>query len=236
MTALVETSSQLRPELLAQMRHVRKLLAAEFARLPINDDACITCSFQAEDVLLLKFVLELRPHIPVLFLDTGYHFEEVYRYRDEMAAAWQFRLVNLLPQQTVAQQESEFGKLFQIAPDRCCGLRKVGPLFAALAGYKLWLTGLRREQARSRAALKEADDFTLPGGATIRKLSPFADWSARDVWQLAEHFEVPLLKLYDAGYTSIGCEPCTTLPTDPNDPRSGRWGGQKLECGIHLQS
>ena len=126
--------------------------------------------------------------------------------------------------------------LHQIAPDRCCGLRKVEPLFAAVANYKVWLTGLRREQARSRAALEEVADFTLPGGVTVRKLSPFADWTTRDVWQLCEHFGIPLLPLYELGYSSIGCEPCTSLPTDPNDPRSGRWAGKKVECGIHIQA
>lgn len=229
------TAPALRPELLAQLEHMRALLRAEFAAVG-PDEACLTCSFQAEDVLLLYLAMELRPEIPVLFLDTGYHFRETYEYRDRVAAAWRLNLTNLLPRETVAEQESAFGLLYQTDPNRCCGLRKVEPLFAAVAGYKVWLTGLRREQARSRIALKEIDDFTLPSGAVVRKLSPFADWSTRDVWQLAAHFSIPLLPLYEQGYTSIGCEPCTTLPTDPNDPRSGRWAGKKVECGIHIQA
>jgi phosphoadenosine phosphosulfate reductase len=134
------------------------------------------------------------------------------------------------------EQELEHGLLYQTAPDRCCGLRKVEPLFDAVARYKIWLTGLRREQARSRAALEEIADFTLPGGVTVRKLSPFADWTTRDIWQSCALYGIPLLPLYDAGYSSIGCQPCTTTPTDPNDPRSGRWAGQKVECGIHIQA
>lgn len=229
----------LRPELEEQLAHVRALLARELAAAPGADDACLTCSFQAEDVLLLHLVQAFRPRIPVLFLDTGYHFAETYAYRDRIAAAWNLNLVNLLPKATVAQQEAEHGLLYQSAPDRCCGLRKVEPLFTAVAQYRVWLTGLRREQARSRAALEEAADFTLASGVTVRKLSPFADWTTRDVWQLAMHYGIPLLPLYDRGYTSIGCEPCTSLPTDPNDPRSGRWAGrsgQKVECGIHIQA
>ena len=226
----------LRPELIAQLEHVRALLARELAAAPGEQDACLTCSFQAEDVLLLHLVRELRPNIPVLFLDTGYHFPETYTYRDSIADAWQLNLTNLLPKQTVAEQEAEYGLLYQTAPDRCCGMRKVEPLFAAVADYKVWLTGLRREQARSRAALEEVADFTLPGGVTVRKLSPFADWTTRDVWQLTQHFSIPLLPLYDKGYTSIGCAPCTSLPSDPNDPRSGRWAGRKVECGIHIQA
>lgn len=220
----------------ARLARVRRLLITEFSAAPSDSDACLTCSFQAEDVLLLKLALELRPGIPVLFLDTGYHFAETYTYRDQIASAWNLNLTSLLPAKTVAEQEAAFGLLHQSAPDRCCGLRKVEPLFAAVAHYKVWLTGLRREQARSRTTLEEAADFTLPGGTVVRKLSPFADWSTRDIWQLCERFTIPLLPLYARGYTSIGCEPCTALPTDPNDPRSGRWGGKKVECGIHIQA
>lgn len=225
----------LRPELLTQLDRVRSMLDRELGTLG-EEEACLTCSFQAEDVLLLRLVRELRPRIPVLFLDTGYHFVETYRYRDEIAASWDLNLINLLPARTVAEQEAEHGLLHKSAPDRCCALRKVEPLFAAVAGYKVWLTGLRREQARSRNALEEAADFTLPGGLVVRKLSPFVDWSTRDVWELAAHFAIPLLPLYAQGYTSIGCEPCTSLPTDPNDPRSGRWAGKKVECGIHIEA
>jgi phosphoadenosine phosphosulfate reductase len=242
---LTETEPRtLSPELDAKLTHVRSLLSRELAGAPSQSassievgtqDVCITCSFQAEDVLLLHLALELSPNIPVLFLDTGYHFAETYAYRDRIADEWRLNLINLMPANTVAQQEAEFGMLHQIDAGRCCQLRKVEPLFAAIANYKIWLTGLRREQARTRAALEEAADFALPGGVIVRKLSPFADWTTRDVWQLCEHFNIPLLPLYDAGYSSIGCEPCTSIPTDPNDPRSGRWAGRKVECGIHIQ-
>ena len=219
-----------------KLAHVRALLVHELAAAPGEVEACLTCSFQAEDVLLLHLTRELRPNIPVLFLDTGYHFAETYEYRDRIASEWNLNLINLLPAHTVAEQELEHGLLYQTAPDRCCALRKVEPLFAAVANYKLWLTGLRREQARSRATLEEIADFTLPSGVTLRKLSPFADWTTRDVWQSCKHYSIPLLALYDRGYSSIGCEPCTSIPTDPNDPRSGRWAGRKVECGIHIQA
>jgi phosphoadenosine phosphosulfate reductase len=225
----------LEPALQAKLDHVKTMLARELAACA-PDAACITCSFQSEDVLLVKLALALRPQMPVLFLDTGYHFAETYAYRDQMAREWQMNLINLLPAKTVAQQEADFGLLHQSAPDRCCALRKVEPLFAAVAQYQVWLTGLRREQARSRTTLEEVADFTLPGGTVVRKLSPFADWTTRDIWYACEYYEIPLLTLYEKGYTSIGCEPCTSLPTDPNDPRSGRWAGRKVECGIHIQA
>ncbi|HCT59687.1 MULTISPECIES: phosphoadenylyl-sulfate reductase [Acidobacterium] len=230
------SSGTLSPELSEKLARVRGHLQQAFASAPANEDVCITCSFQAEDVLLLKLALELRPEIPTLFLDTGYHFAETYAYRDQIAEAWKVNLINLLPAKTVAEQEAEFGLLYQQSPDRCCGLRKVEPLFRAVAGYKIWFTGLRREQAKSRAALEESAPFTLPGGQQVLKVSPLADWTTKDVWYACQHYGIPLLSLYDKGYSSIGCEPCTFLPSDPNDPRSGRWGGRKVECGIHIQA
>jgi phosphoadenosine phosphosulfate reductase len=100
----------------------------------------------------------------------------------------------------------------------------------------VWLTGLRREQAKSRAALEESAPFTLPGGQQVLKLAPLAAWTTRDVWYACESLAIPLLSLYERGFTSIGCEPCTSLPFDPNDARSGRWSGRKVECGIHIEA
>jgi phosphoadenosine phosphosulfate reductase len=210
------------------------LIAEEVAKYP--HDLVVTNSFQAEDMVVLHIVRQLVPNAPVVFLDTGYHFAEVYEYRDRMARDWQLNLINLLPEITVTDQESQFGILNQTDPGRCCGIRKVQPLFSFLEIYALWFTGLRREQAKSRATLREVDNFPLPSGKSILKISPLTEWTAKDVWTYADRYGIPLLDLYDKGYTSIGCEPCTSLPTDPNDPRSGRWGGQKQECGIHLQS
>jgi phosphoadenosine phosphosulfate reductase len=198
--------------------------------------ACITSSFQAEDVVVLHIALQIQPRIPVLFLETGYHFAETLAYRDRIAADWDLNLINIEPELSVPEQESQFGILHQTAPDRCCGLRKVEPLFRALGSYTTWVTGLRRQQSKSRANLQPHEFFTLPGGQILAKLSPLAEWTTRDVWHYAEQNAIPLLPLYEQGYTSIGCAPCTSLPFDASDPRSGRWSGRKLECGIHLQA
>jgi phosphoadenosine phosphosulfate reductase len=216
-----------------KIHSAHKLIARELKAA--NGDMIVTNSFQAEDMVVLHMVRRLLPAVPVVFLDTGYHFSEVYTYRDQMTSDWGLNLINLLPESTVAEQEASFGILNQTDPSRCCSLRKVKPLFTTLENYALWFTGLRREQAKSRAALIEADDFALPSGRKIRKISPLTEWTTKDVWDYARENQIPLLALYDKGYTSIGCEPCTRLPLDPNDPRSGRCGGQKQECGIHLQ-
>jgi phosphoadenosine phosphosulfate reductase len=227
------TTLQIQDEIAIKLNSVRSLLKRE---ITILGDVCLTCSFQAEDVLLTKLAIALDPEIPILFLDTGYHFRETYEYRDRIANEWKLNLINLLPGKTVAEQEAEHGLLYQSAPDQCCKLRKVEPLFKAVAGYRVWLTGLRREQAKSRAALEEEALFTLPGGKQVLKLAPLAGWTTRDVWYACEQLSIPRLPLYEQGFQSIGCEPCTSLPLDGNDPRSGRWAGRKVECGIHIEA
>lgn len=223
-------------DLNTKLAHVAEQLQTTFTDTPDTEDVCLTCSFQAEDVLLLKLALALRPELPVLFLDTGYHFSETYEYRDRIAREWNVRIVNLLPQTTVAEQEAQHGLLYQTSPDRCCAARKVEPLFRAVAQYKVWITGLRREQAKTRATLEESAEFTLPSGQQVLKLSPLAHFTTADVWHACEALQIPLLPLYARGYSSIGCEPCTSLPLDPSDARSGRWGGRKVECGIHIEA
>jgi phosphoadenosine phosphosulfate reductase len=227
------STAEIQAGIRARLDEVRAALAREITG---TQDVCLTCSFQAEDVLLTKLAIELDAKIPILFLDTGYHFAETYAYRDRIASEWRLNLVNLLPEKTVVEQEAEHGFLYQSAPDECCRLRKVDPLFKAVSGYRAWITGLRREQAKSRGALEEAALFTLPGGKQVLKLAPLAAWSTRDVWYACAELEIPLLPLYERGFSSIGCEPCTTLPPDPNDPRSGRWAGRKVECGIHIEA
>jgi phosphoadenosine phosphosulfate reductase len=197
------------------------------AALDASQAPCLTCSFQAEDVVVLHMLRDVRPDIPVLFLDTVHHFEETYAYRDRLVDEWRLRLVNL------RAAEPARG-LWQTSTVACCARHKVEPLFSALESYDTWFTGLRREQSPSRASLIEVEPFTLPSGKTIRKLSPLAHWTTKQVWEYATAHDIPLLPLYELGYTSIGCEPCTALPLDPSNPRSGRWGGQKLECGIHI--
>ena len=192
--------------------------------------ACITSSFQAECVVLNHMLIQQRPDIPVLFLDTMHHFAQTLAYRDEMTAKYGLNLINLraaAPKVGLWEAEST---------QACCARHKVEPLFSALENYDVWFTALRRDQSASRANLQEVEPFKLPSGRMITRVAPLAAWTARDVWKYAKDHQIPLLPLYELGYTSIGCEPCTSLPLDPSNPRSGRWQGQKLECGIHIQA
>ena len=197
---------------------------------------CLTCSFQAEDIIVLDLLRQRLPNIPVLFLETGYHFPETYEFRDQLAKEWQLNLVNVVPRKTVAQQEAEFGILYREEPTKCCQLRKVEPLLEALEPFEIWFTGLRREQSPTRKNLKKVEQHRLPTGKTLLKASPLADWTWGQVWEYTGGKGLSYLPQYDQGYLSIGCQPCTAIPDDPRNPRSGRWSGKKLECGIHTFS
>jgi len=208
------------------MNDARQLIADEIGAAT---RPCVTSSFQAECVVLVHMLREIDPNIPVLFLDTVHHFPQTLAYRDEIARRWNLNLVTL-------RADVPSPGLWQEDTKACCARHKVEPLFAALANYDIWFTGLRRGQAASRAGLAEVEPFQLSPGREIRKVSPLAAWTTKDVWAYATSHDIPLLPLYQLGYTSIGCEPCTSLPIDPSNERSGRWRGQKLECGIHVQS
>src|SRR6266403_3456974 len=197
---------------------------------------CLTSSFQAEDMVVAHVLKKRIPDVPVLFLDTGYHFAQTYQYRNQMTREWSLNLVNVLPGQTVAEQESAFGILYQSEPTRCCQLRKVEPLMRALDPFEIWCTVLRREPSPTRKNLRKVELHRLPTGKTLWKVSLLADWNWEQVWSYVNANGIRRLPQYDEGYLSIGCQPCTALPADPNNPRSGRWGGTKLECGIHTFS
>jgi len=197
---------------------------------------CLTCSFQAEDMIVLHLLRKQLPRVPVLFLETGYHFSETYQFRDKTTSEWGLNLVNVVPERTIEQQESQLGILYREDPAKCCQLRKVDPLMASLEPYEVWFTGLRREQSPTRKNLKKIEQHRLPSGKTLWKVSPLADWTWAQVWEYTGKHGLSYLPQYDHGYASIGCEPCTAIPADPSNPRSGRWSGKKLECGIHTFS
>lgn len=202
----------------------------------VESQVCLTCSFQAEDIIVLDLLRKQLPNIPVLFLETGYHFAETYEFRDRIAREWQLNLVNVIPRKTVQEQEAELGILYREEPTRCCQLRKVEPLLEALEPFEIWFTGLRREQSPTRKNLQKIEQHRLPIGKTLVKVSPLADWTWGQVWEYTAAKGLSYLPQYDQGYLSIGCQPCTAIPDDPRNPRSGRWSGRKLECGIHTFS
>lgn len=192
----------------------------------------VACSM-AGDTVLPHLVAGVVPGVDVLFLDTGYHFPETIGTRDALAEVIDARIVNVLPKQTVAEQDAEYGeKLHDRNPTLCCQLRKVDPIDGELEGYEAWVTGIRREDnaLRANAQLVEWD-----ARHHMVKINPLAAWSFDDVIDYATGNGVPINLLLTEGYPSIGCAPCTRPVAPGEDPRAGRWAGAaKTECGLHL--
>ncbi len=187
------------------------------------------------DAVLVDLAAKVRPGVPVLFLDTGYHFAETVGTRDAVEAVYDIRLLNVTPEHTVAQQDQLLGKdLFARDAGECCRLRKVVPLSKALRGYTAWVTGLRRVEAPTRA---KAPLISFDETFKLVKINPLAAWSDKDIDDYIVEHGVLVNPLADEGYPSIGCAPCTAKPAEGADPRSGRWRGQgKTECGLHVSS
>ncbi|MFD3836256.1 phosphoadenylyl-sulfate reductase [Streptomyces sp. NPDC058642] len=191
---------------------------------------CVTSSM--EDAVVSHLASRVRKGVDVVFLDTGYHFEETIGTRDAVEAVMDVNVITLSPTRTVAEQDAEFGpKLHDRDPDLCCKMRKVEPLERGLKDYLAWATGLRRDESPTRA------NTPVVGWDEKRqkvKISPIARWTQDDVdAYVAEHGVLTNPLLMD-GYASVGCAPCTRRVLEGEDARAGRWAGRgKTECGLH---
>jgi phosphoadenosine phosphosulfate reductase len=185
------------------------------------------------DTVMIHLAERTAPGLDVIFLDTGYHFVETIGTRDAVQQVFDVHVVNVTPDLTVAQQDAAYGKdLFARDPDLCCKMRKVEPLGRALAPYAAWATGLRRADSARRAGTKVV---AWDNNKKMIKLAPIASWTDDQVAAYIDEHGLISNPLLADGYPSIGCEPCTSRPTDGEDPRSGRWAGMgKTECGIQL--
>jgi phosphoadenosine phosphosulfate reductase len=177
----------------------------------------MACSFQKEESVLVHMLTQIEPRARVFMIDTGVLFPETM--------------------QTWKQFEDRFNLRVEIfdahspgvawTAERCCGAAKVDALERALEGVDAWITGIRREQATSRAGAGKLERDERRG---IWKLNPLVDWSEKDLWRYIHTYDLPYNPLHDRGYASIGCAPCT----QPGLGREGRWAGtDKVECGIH---
>ncbi|MFC8302942.1 phosphoadenylyl-sulfate reductase [Specibacter sp. NPDC057265] len=191
----------------------------------------VACSMA--DAVLPALVADQLPGVDVLFLDTGYHFPQTHATRNEVAENLRVNIVDVMPVHTVAEQDALLGRdLFGRDPGQCCALRKVEPLSRALAGYELWFTGVRRDEAptRTNTPLVVWDEKNK-----LVKVNPVATWSYGQIVAYSEDQLLPMNPLLSQGYPSIGCAPCTKKVAPGADPRSGRWAGtSKTECGLHL--
>lgn len=195
----------------------------------------LACSFGAEDVVLVDMIQRIAPRTKLFYLDTDFLFKETHDVKDRLIAKYGLRpeqVIQVKSLLTPEQQAAQYGEaLWARNPDQCCQLRKVEPLTRILKGYAAWITGIRRDQAptRANAGLVEWDQkFQLV------KFNPLAKWKSEDVWAYIKVHEVPYNELHDRNYPSIGCTHCTAPVMPGEDPRSGRWKNfAKTECGLH---
>ncbi|MDN5796239.1 MAG: phosphoadenylyl-sulfate reductase [Intrasporangium sp.] len=190
----------------------------------------VACSMA--DAVLPHVVSRFAPGVDVLFLDTGYHFSDTLVTRDIVAADLPITLVDVVPEQTVAEQDAQYGpRLHERDPALCCRLRKVDPLAKVLPTYEAWVTGVRRDEAPTRT---DTPLVTWDAKHGLVKINPLAAWSFDALLGYAREHDVEVNSLLSDGYPSIGCEPCTRRVAPGEDPRAGRWAGfAKTECGLH---
>ncbi|TMM54367.1 phosphoadenylyl-sulfate reductase [Sulfitobacter sabulilitoris] len=213
-----------------QMRHHG---ATDVLRLALRavPNLALVSSFGAESVALLHLAAMVNRDLPVLFIDTQMLFAETLVYQQELAERLGLRRVHILRAADIADQDPA-GTLHQRDPDACCALRKSAPLDAALADFDGWITGRKRFQSGTRAAL---EFFEVEDGTGRIKVNPLARWAPQDVQAYMTENRLPRHPLVAQGYPSIGCAPCTSPVAPGEDARAGRWRDQsKEECGIHF--
>ncbi|HEY5627722.1 MAG TPA: phosphoadenylyl-sulfate reductase [Nitrospira sp.] len=198
----------------------------------------LACSFGAEDVVLVDMVHRINPTVPLFYLDTDFLFPETYVTRDRIIEQYGLQPAQVLQVKSLLtperQAEQHGDALWASDPDRCCQLRKVEPLTRVLKGFEAWITGIRRDQAPTRA---NARLIEWDGKFDLVKVNPLAKWTWEDVWTYIKVYEVPYNELHDRNYPSIGCTHCTKPVMPGGDPRAGRWqGSAKTECGLHKAS
>jgi phosphoadenosine phosphosulfate reductase len=200
------------------------------------DRLAVATSFQSSGLVILHLIRRVRPDVPVLFLNTGFHFPETLEFRDRLVDEWDLKLVELRGHHmTVDGQNEVYGpELYRRDPDKCCFINKVLPLQTALEEFDGWMSGLRRDQSPMRADTPIIEAQLLPSGNEVLKIHPLARWTGEDVKSYVKENDIPTHPLLERGYRSIGCWPCTRAVGSDEDERAGRWDGfAKTECGIH---
>ncbi|WP_438276666.1 phosphoadenylyl-sulfate reductase [Nitrobacter sp.] len=195
-----------------------------------RDRLALVSSFGTESAALLKVMADVDPAIPVIFLDTGWLFEETLAYRDTLIAALGLKDVrSIQPSEDALTREDAARELWLSDPDACCRIRKMEPLARALTPFDAWINGRKRFQGGLRADIPVVED----DGARL-KFNPFANASRADIEAIYASAKLPPHPLVASGFLSVGCMPCTSRASADEDARAGRWRGRgKTECGIH---
>jgi phosphoadenosine phosphosulfate reductase len=195
----------------------------------------IASAFQVEGTCVIHMATQIRPDVPILFLNTGFHFAETLAFKERLTERLGLNVVELVGAHTVESQTAELGpRLYERDPEQCCHINKVEPMLGALRGLDAWVTAFRRDSSPTRANSPIVDRYELEPGRFIAKVNPAATWTRREAWAYLRENDLPHNPLYDLGYASIGCAPCTRMQLPGEPERAGRWAGlSKWECGIH---
>ena len=220
-------------ELNEKFEHAKPEEIIEWAVKEFRPKICMTSSFGPESGTLLRMVSRADPETPVLFLETGFHFPETLEYKEALVKLLGLKNVIDLradPEKRAKLMQDYGGVPYEKNPDLCCQINKVEPLDEAIKGYEAWMSGIRRNQTDFRKSIQIIEEYE--GGQY--KISPLANFTSRDAWWYMKEHGIPQHPLWEKGYLSIGCWPCTRPVQAGDDERSGRWAGlSKKECGIH---
>ena len=199
-------------------------------------EIAIASAFQTEGTVVIHMATQIRPDVPILFLETGFQFAETLAFKERLTEQLGLNVRDLVGEYSVDRQEAEFGaRLFESNPEVCCEINKVRPMFEALRGLDAWVTSVRRDSSPTRATTPIVERYDLEQDRPIVKVNPMANWTKPQVWGYLKEHDLPHNPLYDLGYSSIGCAPCTRLRFTGEPERAGRWAGiAKWECGIHV--
>lgn len=205
----------------------------EWAWKTQGPDVAASSSFQTQSVPLLHLISETCPEMPIIFLDTGFHFPETLRFRDDLIDRFGLNVEVMHPEIEKDELFERQGKApYRTDPDLCCHINKVEPMQRALEGRNVWINGVRKDQTDQREQL-DVLEWTSRG---ILRVHPMLTWTSRDVWTYINEHDLPAHPLFEEGYMSIGCAPCTSPPSGDGDGREGRWSGSsKSECGLHTE-
>ena len=195
----------------------------------------IASSFSVEDIVLIDMATQIQPNIRIFYINTGFQFKETDNVKEALKKKLNLNLIEYSPLLSIEEQTLKYGpKLYDRNPDVCCKLRKVEPIRRALQEVDAWITGLRRDQATTRQKLEVVELDYKGDGKPLTKINPLTYWTKKEVWNYIQNNKLPYNALYDQGYMSIGCKPCTRPVQQGEDERTGRWTGKgKTECGIH---
>lgn len=235
MTAIKQVSvQQAEFNLLAghfETRSIEELL--EWSVATHSPKLVMTSNFGVEGVVLMDHLMRVAPETPIVYLNTGFQFPATDEVKERLRDRYKFNLIEARSLLSVEEQAKIYGeRLYETNSDLCCRIRKVEPLQRALAGFEAWIAALRRDQSTTRSNIRVVE---WNERHQMAKIHPLANWTRSQVWSYIIKHNLPYNRLYDDGYTSIGCWPCTRQITAGQHERSGRWSGsEKQECGIHV--